>query len=158
VEGKASALGEAAVLEGNPERANDILDDIRRVTVDDLQRVARKYLVPERQINVTIPASGKGGSKKNPEDDAPITAAAAQQAPRPGRPRVTRPQGFFPAPPLAAPLDVEPPPLAHTTHTLANGLKVMIVPNHEVPFVSVTLGLLSGGWTDTKPGVASMTM
>ena len=71
---------------------------------------------------------------------------------------MTRPQGYFPAPPLAAPLDVDPPPLVFTTHTLDNGLKVMIVPNHEVPFVSATLGLLAGGWTDAKPGTASMTL
>ncbi|HEY4312870.1 MAG TPA: pitrilysin family protein [Pirellulales bacterium] len=159
VEGKASALGEAAVIEGNPERANDILADVRRVTIDDLQRVAKKYLVPDRQIKVIIPASGMAaGPKKNPEEDAPITAQTETQAPRPGRPGVSRPQGFFPAPPLAAPLDVEPPPLAHTTHKLKNGLQLLIVPNHEVPFVSATLGLLSGAWTETKPGTASMTL
>ncbi len=159
VEGKASALGEAAVLEGNPERANDILDDIRRVTREDLERVAREYLVPDRQIKVLIPSTGMAaGPKKNPEEDAPITAQPEQQAPRPGRPGVSRPSGFFPAPPLAAPLDVDPPPLAHTTHTLKNGLKLLIVPNHEVPLVSATLGLLAGGWTETKPGTASMTL
>ena len=144
IEGKASALGEAAVLEGNPARANDILEDVRRVTIDDLQRVARTYLVPERQIKVLIPATGMAaGPKKNAEEDAPITAEAERQAPCPGRPGVSRPQGFFPAPPLAAPLAVDPPPLVHTTHMLGNGLKLLIVPNHEVPFVSATLGLLS---------------
>ena len=159
VEGKASALGEAAVLEGKPARANDMLADIRRVTVEDLQRVARTYLTPERQINVNIPATGGAdGAKKNSEEDAPITATPETQAPRPGRAGVTRPQGYFPAPPLAAPLDVDPPPLAHTTHTLDNGLTVMIVPNHEVPFVSASLGLLAGAWTDAKPGTASMTI
>jgi zinc protease len=158
VEGKASALGAAAVLEGNPARANDALNDIRRVTVEDLQRVARTYLIPERQINVKIPASARATAKKNAEEDAPITATPEDQSPRPGRPGVTRPQGYFPAPPLAAPLDVAPPPLVYSTHTLDNGLKVMIVPNHEVPFVSATLGLLAGGWTDEKPGTASMTL
>ena len=52
-----------------------------------------------------------GGAKKNSEEDAPITATPETQAPRPGRDGTTRPQGYFPAPPLAAPLDVEPPPL-----------------------------------------------
>lgn len=159
IEGKASALGEAAVLEGNPARANDILADVRRVTIDDLQRVAREYLVPERQIKVMIPATGKAaGPKKNAEEDAPITAEPERQAPRPGRPGVSRPQGFFSAPPLAAPLAVDPPPLVHTTHTLGNGMKLLIVPNHEVPFVSATLGLLSGAWTESKPGTVSMTL
>ena len=162
VEGKASALGRAAVLEGDPAKANDRLAAIRRVTLDDLARVARKYLSPQRQINVDIPSTGlagaAAGSRKNPEEDAPITAKPEAQTPRPGRPGVTRPNAYFPAPPLAAPLDVEPPPLAHTTHTLDNGLKVMVVPNHEVPFVSVTLGLLAGAWTEDKPGTASMAL
>ena len=158
VEGKASALGRAAVLEGDPAKANDVLDDIRRVTVEDLQRVARTYLVPARQINVNIPAAAGAGQKKNPEEDAPITAIPEEKAPRPGRPGVTRPQGYAGAPPLAAPLDVQPPPLVHSTHALDNGLKVIVVPNHEVPFVSVTLGLLSGAWTETKPGTVSMTL
>jgi predicted Zn-dependent peptidase len=35
---------------------------------------------------------------------------------------------------------------------------VLVVPNHEVPFVSIQLGLLSGAWTESKPGTAAMTM
>ena len=34
----------------------------------------------------------------------------------------------------------------------------MIVPNHEVPFVSATLGLPAGAWTDAKPGTCSMAL
>jgi zinc protease len=161
VQGKASALGHAAVIEGDPEKANELLTQYRRATLDDLQRVARTYLVPERQININIPATAAalaGGPAKNPEEDAPITATPETQSPRPGRAGALRPQGYFPAPPLAAPLDVDPPPLAHTTHKLDNGLTVMIVPNHEVPFVSASLGLLAGAWSEAKPGTASMTL
>ena len=147
------------MLEGNPERANDILDDIRRVTREDLERVARQYLVPDRQIKVLIPSTGMAaGPKKNPEEDAPITAQPEQQAPRPAGRACRGRVAFSRRRRWPAPLDVDPPPLAHTTHTLKNGLKLLIVPNHEVPLVGATLGLLAGGWTETKPGTASMTL
>ncbi len=159
IEGKASALARAAVLEGNPARVNDGLADIRRVTVADLERVARTYLRPDRQVNVTIPANMSAGkSKTNPEEDAAITGEAEKVAPPPGRPGASRPQGFFPTAPLAAAIEVDPTPIPHSTSTLPNGLKVIVVPNPEVPFVSVTLGLYAGAWTDVKPGTASMTL
>ncbi len=41
---------------------------------------------------------------------------------------------------------------------LENGLQIIVVENHEVPFITATLGLKSGAWTETKPGTASMAM
>jgi len=160
VEGKASALASAAVLEGDPARANEQLENIRRVTVADLERVARKYLVPERQIVVNIAMTGRGGpgGGKNPEEDAPITAKPETQAPRAGRPGVKRPDSYFPNAPVAGPLDLEAPSFAHTTQTLDNGLKVLVIPNHETSLVSVQLGLLAGAWAEKKPGSASMAL
>ena len=34
----------------------------------------------------------------------------------------------------------------------------MVVPNHEVPFISVRLGMMAGAWTENKPGTAAMAM
>ncbi len=51
---KASLIGEAAAIEGDPERVNRAIDDIRKVTVEDVARVAREYLVPERRTIVTV--------------------------------------------------------------------------------------------------------
>lgn len=159
VEGKASMLGRAAVLEGRPARANERLDAIRRVTIDDLSRVAKKYLAPERLTAVTIPASGGGpGGAKNPEEDAPITAKPETKAPPPGRPGVARAAGSLATPPVSTIAGGQLPDYPHTTHTLPNGLKVIVVPNHEVPYVSVQLGMLAGAWTEPKPGVASMAL
>jgi predicted Zn-dependent peptidase len=41
---------------------------------------------------------------------------------------------------------------------LKNGMKVIVVPNQEVPFVSIHLGLLAGAWAEAKAGSASMAM
>ncbi|HEY2839764.1 MAG TPA: pitrilysin family protein, partial [Pirellulales bacterium] len=142
----------------DPARANEQLANIRRVTIADLERVARKYLVPQRQIVVKIPMSGGPGGSKNPEEDAPITAKPETKAPPAGRPGVKRPESYFPTAPLAGPLDLQAPSFAHTTHTLTNGLKVLVIPNHETTLVSMQLGLLAGAWTETKPGSASMAL
>src|SRR5262249_16447137 len=44
VASKASALGEAALLGGDAQLANTLLDRVRAVTTADLQRVAKQYL------------------------------------------------------------------------------------------------------------------
>jgi zinc protease len=41
---------------------------------------------------------------------------------------------------------------------LANGLKVIVVPKRNVPYVTIQLGLVAGAWTESKPGTASMAL
>lgn len=63
---------------------------------------------------------------------------------------------------------VEPAPLAPRAFALppfeegrlSNGLRVLVVSNHEVPLVAVTLAFPAGGWTDPadRPGLASVSM
>src|SRR5258707_3340455 len=48
--GKALALGEAAVLLGDPARANTDLERLQRVTAADVQRVAKKYLTDSNRL------------------------------------------------------------------------------------------------------------
>ncbi|MBU0637922.1 MAG: insulinase family protein [Planctomycetes bacterium] len=159
INSKASALGSAATLEGDVARVNERLAQIRRVTVEDLQRVAQTYLAPTRALRIEVQRNLLGTlfGKKASEDEAPITAEPEEVAPPPGRPGLTRPVDYPPEPPLAGPLDFDPT-LAFGTHELANGLRVIVVPNHEVPFVSIRLGLLSGAWTEPKPGVCMLAL
>ncbi len=157
---KASILGRAAVIEGDTARVNRRLETIRKTTADDLLRVAKQYLDPERALTFRIESNLKGmlsKDKKNPEDDAPITGVPETNPPAPGRPGEARPADY----PATAPLHGTPdfdPSLPHKTETLDNGLKVVVVENHEVPFVTVMLGFEAGAWTESKPGCAAMTM
>jgi zinc protease len=64
----------------------------------------------------------------------------------------------FPAEPPAAKLLDQFPDIPHQEKTLPNGLKVVVVPNHEVPMAWLKLGIKSGAWTDQTPGVAGTTM
>lgn len=162
VEGKAAVLGQAAVLEGDPARANQRLAEIRAVTAADLQRVARQYLASDRTVTMNVPGQDPlgGGKKDSPtakEDDAPITAEPEKQAPPPGRKGVTRPSNYAAAAPVAPP-SAAPAPAAFSTHKLANGLKLITVPNRELPFVSVRLGLMAGASTEEKPGTAALAL
>lgn len=159
ISSKASTLGSAAVLEGDVAAVNKRYDQIAALTADDLQRVAQKYLVPEHAIEGRVERNllGSIGSlfwKSKGEDEAPITAKPETDPPAPGRPGLKRPDTFAATPPSADRLEYDPTP-KYETVTLDNGLKVMVVENHEVPYVTVRLGLLAGAWTEEKPGTSA---
>jgi zinc protease len=166
VASKASLLGKNAVLFGDAERINHQLDEIDAVTIDDVQRAAKTYLADANRVSVLVEPSMTGaigslfgkGKDKDP-DEAPGLKAEDDPAPKRTGPKATakRPADFPEKPPSASPLDDFPIPVS-TEKELSNGLKVVVVPNHEVPMVSMMLGIRSGAWTDTSPGVASMTM
>ncbi|MCX5758768.1 MAG: pitrilysin family protein, partial [Candidatus Hydrogenedentes bacterium] len=154
---KASALGEATVIEGDTARVNKRAERIRGITPERLLEVAKKYLDPQRVLRAKVEANLAGlfSKKKTAEDEAPITAQPETNPPPAGRPGVTRPADFPVTPPANGMLEYDPTP-HFQTQTLSNGLKVIVVPNHEVPFVSFELGLRAGAWTETKPGSAAM--
>ena len=155
---KARMLGSSAVVLGDTSRVNTMLDEIRAVRREDLQRAANEYLTNEQALTVIVKQNMKGAMAGVKDDETvPITAEREEKAPAPGRKGVLRPEDF-PAEAPFAELKASKPTLKYSETTLDNGLKVMVVPNHEVPFVSVTLGLLNGAWTENKSGTASMAM
>lgn len=164
VESKATALGSAAVLEGDANRINTRLERIRQVTTADIQRVAQQYLNPDQAIEGHVTGTGAlgllgglFGAKKDDAEDAPITGPAETNPPAPGRPGVSRPADRLADFPLAGPLVYDQED-AFKEVTLDNGLRVIVVENREVPFITATLGFAAGAWTETKPGTATMAM
>jgi zinc protease len=161
IESKAEMLGSAAVEYGDVSQANRWLDDIRKVTAADIQRVANEYLTDKRTLEVKVDrnilgaASGMLGIAK--EEETPITAEPEKVAPKPGRGGLERSKDWPKEAPVAKVSAAKLTP-KYSSKKLENGLKVLVVPNHEVPFVSIQLGLLSGAWTESKPGTAAMTM
>lgn len=155
---KASVLGSAAVLEGDVSRVNRRMERIRKITAADLQRVANQYLKPEQAYIARVESNLLGslfGKKKNNEEDAPITAQPETDPPPPGRPGVERPTSRPRTPPIAKQLPVNPTP-QFVSHTLENGLKVLVVENHEVPYVTASLNLRYGAYSESQTGAASM--
>jgi zinc protease len=164
IESKARMVGHAAVEYGDVSQVNRHLEDIRKVTAEDILRVANEYLGPEDVLKVKVERSLLGAADKllegivgKKEEEAPITAEAEKMAPKPGRGGLVRDEDYPEEAPFvkasAAKLTPE-----YSSRMLENGLKVLVVPNHEVPFVSVQLGFLGGAWTEDKPGTAAMTM
>lgn len=163
VDSRATALGAAAVLEGDLARVNKKLELARRATTADLLRVAKQYLAPEHCLTFTVEGNllgsifgGKSAEIKK-EENAPITAKPETDPPPPGRPGLRRPADYPAQPPVAPAGDSHFAP-PHSEHTLANGLKVLVVPKRGVPYVNIHLGLLAGAWTETKPGTASLAL
>ncbi len=167
---KCDQLGNAALFEGGVSKLNDRPKEIEAITLDDLKRVANEYFVPERKVIVKIEPTvggmlrtllgGKGEAEG--EEAAPKKEIAAND-PGPQRmgPKASakRPAGYPESAPVA-PLEKTHVDFASQSKTLENGLRVVVVENHELPKVSVTLGFKDGEFSEPKgkPGTASMAM
>ena len=158
VESKAHQLGTAAVTMGNLSRVNTQLDDIRAVTRDDIRRVAGQWLGKDRVFRFIIQKSTEGMlTARKDNENTPITAEPELLSPPPGREGVVRPAAFAAQAPFAKSNKIAFN-LPFKEAKLPNGLTVIAVSNHEVPFVSVMLGIRNGAWTEEKPGTAAMTL
>lgn len=155
---KARAIGSATLLTGSPDWLNEQLARIDGVTQDDIMRVARAYLAPERRTLLhVVPNPSKGLPD---EESAPLAAPETDEVQREGvKVNVARSASLPEKPPIQPLLDELPQPDTFE-QTLANGLRVVVVPNKEVPYVTVLLGLKYGAWAEdpAAPGTASMTM
>jgi len=157
---RARALGTAAVIEGNADRVNQQFERVRKVTVADLQRVAKKYLTPEGMVSGSIEQNLLGSvmsRKPSAEENSPITAKP-ETGPAPKvKAGLTRPADL----PGKAPYAKEAATIGKPVFrqfTLPNGLRVIVVTKPGVPFVSADLSLLDGAFSEQKPGVASLAM
>lgn len=161
IESKAQMLGSAAVDYGDVSQVNRQIDDIRKVTAADIQRTANEYLADKRALEVKVERNIPGAVSNMlgiaKEEDGVITAEPEKVPPKPGRNGLERGKDWPKEAPVAKVAAAKITP-KYSSRKLENGLKVLVVPNREVPFVSIQLGFLSGAWTESKPGTAAMTM
>lgn len=159
VANKARLIGRTTILHGSPDWLNEQLDVIDAVTPQDLRRVAAEYIAPERRTTLRVLPAATRERPHFPELDEPPAEPETAPAPERAGPKVgaARPREYPTEPPMQSLLDTLPEAEIRE-RTLRNGLKVVVLPNHEVPFVTMLLGVKLGAFADPDdmPGLAAM--
>ncbi|WP_304163870.1 pitrilysin family protein [Phenylobacterium aquaticum] len=155
INGRGFALGYALRTEGDAARANSELQALQAVTAADVQRVAVKYLDPDRRMTIRyLPESARPKDQPAVEDKPPVVASVKYDGPV----SQLAPEGQRQAPPpIAAPVTpILPKPMEKT---LANGLRVIVAKSSDLPLVSANLTVRAGAWVDPGglAGAAGMT-
>lgn len=158
-EGKASQLAQGVIVERDPRAADKRLAGIAAVTAADLQRVARRYLTPQRASTVLYnPAEAANGAKGDAITIADTVRAAPLSVPS-GivvHAQASAADRIAPPAPGAAVVPTLPKPVETR---LANGLRVIVVDRPGLPLVSAQLVAEGGAALDPagKAGQAEMT-
>lgn len=156
-QGRAQVLGWALIRTRDPASADREVAEIQKVTAADIQRVARQYLTPQRQITMRYLASDEANptTAQTVNMDAPVKVA--DLAPM-GTPSVLKPEAErTPIPQPGA--EVSPATPAVADFRLDNGLRVLVAPKHALPLISARLTFKAGTADDPqgKAGLAAMT-
>jgi len=154
---RATVLGFALINGNDAAYADREIASIQAVTAADVQRVANRYLTPERSITIRYLAADDANptSQQKLNVDAPVKVAdlapvgqlftLLPEAERAPMPEVTE--------------AVSPTTPAVADFRLDNGLRVLVAPKSGLPLVSARLSFDAGSADDGpgKAGVASMT-
>ncbi|HEV7699616.1 MAG TPA: pitrilysin family protein [Pyrinomonadaceae bacterium] len=146
--GKGSTLAQYAGYLGKPDYFQTNLDRYRKVTPDEVKRVANKYLIANHMVLTAVPA-------KTPPPPAKTDKPASTESKKKDTALIAKQEAMLPK--------VGPDPKftlpAIEKSKLSNGLNVWIVQHHELPIVSMNLVINGGGMMENadKAGVASMT-
>jgi zinc protease len=152
---KAEVLNLYQATYGDPLAYRTELDRVFAVTPEDVRRVARQYLGPNR-IELDIvpgqPAPAPGAADRTPAQDAVALAPAAP----PPTAEIKDSFDRSVMPPLGPTPRYHPPRFER--RRLSNGLELRVVQRHELPIVTVDLVVKSGETLTPrgKEGLASL--
>jgi zinc protease len=144
--GKADRVNANATFFGKPDIFQQQLDEYRKVTPADVQRVANTYLNGNRLVMTFLPRKGAAASVRNTAANAPTSVSSKEKTK--ADQTINLPKAG-PDPKFALP-KIE-------KSKLSNGLEVWLVRQTELPIVSMNLVIKTGGAADTKAGLANMT-
>jgi zinc protease len=156
--GRASGLGEALVRSGDAKAWDKRLGEIQKVTIADVQRVARKYLTPQSRVDLRYL-----NDKEKPQGTSdtawmnPVAMPRFKSVPAAVKPAIEHASDAEreKAPAPGAPVAVTLPTIAETK--LATGLNVITARTGDVPLATMTLVVKGGSSTDPagRAGTAS---
>ena len=158
--GLGNEVGESLIMTGDAAASEKLLERIRGVTVDDVQRVAQAYLGDQSYVVINYLGDSEKpadvpAEPRTPATDAPVTLEELAPA---GEPVTLAPEGERVAMPNAGPeRDVTTPSVSE--RRLTNGLRVLVAPRHNLPLVAALLSYDVGSSADPagKAGTASLT-
>ncbi|MCO5169337.1 MAG: insulinase family protein [Planctomycetes bacterium] len=153
INGKASLLMDAELFFGGWQRLPEHIAAVRAVTAEDVTRVAAATFTRKNRTVVTLEVpegrtaaaatDAEAGTEADAEAEAEADEAEAKPAPAP------RPRPELPAPLPGKGKAVRLP--ATVDFQLANGLRVILVPDRDVPVLSLQARVAGGGLEDA-PG------
>lgn len=154
IEGRASALGYALIVDGDPGSVNTELGELQAVTAADVQRVAKKYMAEDRRMTIRYrPESERPKGETQAALPVPPKTVASYDGPvftlAPEAERAKPPAIGEPVQPVL------PKP---AERTLANGLRVIVARSSDLPLVTADLTVRTGAWADPQglAGAANM--
>lgn len=156
--GRAFALGESLVSTGDPYALDKRLAAIGKVSIADVQRVARKYLMPNARVDIRYlnESQRPAGEKDNWANPIKMPVWASVP-PASGEALTLAPEGERQAPPEpTAALAVTPPVIAESQ--LGNGMKLVSARTGNSPVATIVLVFKGGSATDPAglSGLAAM--
>ncbi|MGI9067011.1 MAG: M16 family metallopeptidase [Pyrinomonadaceae bacterium] len=157
VAGKNDQLNRYATFAGKPGYFQQDLARARRVTPDDVKRVANTYLIEHRLKASVLPRGKERNTSSEPSAETsaiatgPADATQAASKRSPDEPTKWKLPGAKADPRLTMP--------QIQRRQLSNGLEIVIVEHHELPVVTMNLVVKSGSAADpqNRAGLASLT-
>jgi len=159
VDGRAYALGEAAILTGSAAADDAMLAAIRAMTPADVQHAAQRLFPTDRRVTIRYqdeksrPAGYVGDRSANAVETMGTIVPAAMRPPATIATEADR------APPPAAGAGVARSVPAITERRLANGLRLVTTRSTELPLATLELIVPGGDAADpaTRAGLADIT-
>lgn len=148
--GKGGQIADYAGYLGKPDYFQKDLDNYRKVTAADVQRVANTYLTNNKLALTYVPRKGNGPKMDAAANKPTSTTAKAKDAAKLADQRSRLPKGG-PDPNFSLP--------AIEKTKLSNGMNVWFVRQAELPIISMNMVMKTGGLQDPdgKSGVSNFT-
>ncbi|MCB1025006.1 MAG: insulinase family protein, partial [Acidobacteria bacterium] len=152
--GKANQMNSNNTFEGKPDTFQAQLDKYRAVTPEDVQRVAKKYLGSDRLVMSFVPGKNQGAPKASGANRPTSVEETEDEADTAKVPKTD----FSANLPKSGPDPKFTLPKIQKSK-LSNGMNVWVVPQPELPIVSMNLVIGTGGAANPegKEGLAQLT-
>ncbi len=157
--GKADRMNSNATFMGNPDTFQLQLDQYRKVTPKDVQRVAKEYLTGDRLVMTFVPGKNQGTPDRNSAANRPTSVSDGEEdeanAKKDSKKDKTDYSKNLPNPEADPKFSLP----GIQKKKLSNGLEVWFVQQSELPIVSMNLVVKTGGDANPKgkEGLADMT-